>query len=71
MNNLELILNLRQRIKLELDPLITSDYLLLDLPYHKNISLEPDSLSRGGQQYFLITPFLNGVAKPTLAMNSF
>ena len=37
MNNLELILNLRQRIKLELDPLITSDYLLLDLPYHKNI----------------------------------
>lgn len=34
-------------------------------------SLEPDSLSRGGQQYFPITPFLNGVAKPTLAMNSF
>lgn len=34
-------------------------------------SLEPDSLSRDGQQYFPITPFLNGVAKPTLAMNSF
>ena len=31
-------------------------------------SLEPDSLSRGGQQYFPITPFLNGVAKPTLAI---
>ena len=37
MNNLELILKLRQRIKLELDPLITSEYLLLDVPYHKNI----------------------------------
>ena len=37
----------------------------------KKKSLEPDSLSRGGQQYFPITPFLNGVAKPTLAMNSF
>ncbi len=37
MNNLELILELRKLIKSKLDPLITSDYLLLDLPYHKNI----------------------------------
>lgn len=42
-----------------------------EIAFLKKASLEPDSLSRGGQQYFPITPFLNRVAKPTLAMNSF
>ncbi|CDE76691.1 polysaccharide pyruvyl transferase YvfF [Sutterella sp. CAG:521] len=55
MNNSELIVELKKLIDLKLDPLITSDYILLDLPYHKNIG---DTLIWQGElNYLKLKPY--------------
>ena len=52
MNNQEKINQLRQIIENGLTPLIDSDYVLLDCPYHQNIG---DSLIWGGEVFFCLS----------------
>ena len=52
MNYQEKITDLRKKIKDKLSPLIDNDYVLLDLPYHKNIG---DILIWAGEIEFLKT----------------
>lgn len=47
-----LINHLREKIQKDLSPLVSSDYVYLDLPYHPNIG---DTLIWGGTREFLKT----------------